>query len=46
MTIPNYRNQIKIVFFDIDETLIVKNKDYLPESVLPAMRQLKANGII
>ena len=46
MTIPNYRDQIKIVFFDIDETLIVKDKDYLPASVLPAIRGLKANGII
>lgn len=43
---PNYHNQIKIVFFDIDETLLVKDKDYIPDSVLPALRQLKANGII
>lgn len=46
MYIPNYRHQIKIVFFDIDETLIVKDKDYLPATVLPAIRGLKANGII
>ena len=43
---PNLREQIKIVFFDIDETLYVKFKDHLPESVAPALRQLKANGII
>ncbi|OOF58592.1 Cof-type HAD-IIB family hydrolase [Rodentibacter myodis] len=44
--IPNLRNQIKVVFFDIDETLIVKHKDYLPETVLPALKALKTNGII
>lgn len=42
----NYRPQIKIVFFDIDETLLVKNKDYIPDTVLPALQQLKSNGII
>lgn len=46
MMVPNLRDKIKIVFFDIDETLIVKHKDYLPDSVLPAIRKLKANGII
>nr|WP_208120863.1 Cof-type HAD-IIB family hydrolase [Spirabiliibacterium pneumoniae] len=38
--------QIKIVFFDIDETLYVKNKHYLPDTVLPALTKLKDNGII
>ena len=42
----NYRDRIKVVFFDIDETLIVKDKDYLPATVKPAICQLKANGII
>lgn len=46
MKLPNYRHQIKVVFFDIDETLIVKDKDYLPDTVKPAIQQLKANGII
>lgn len=44
--VPNLREQIKIVFFDIDDTLFVKFKDHLPASVAPALRQLKANGII
>lgn len=42
----NYRDRIKVVFFDIDETLIVKDRDYLPATVKPAICQLKANGII
>ncbi|GJJ79994.1 Cof-type HAD-IIB family hydrolase [Pasteurella canis] len=46
MTIPNYREQIKIVFFDIDETLLVKDKDYLPDATVSAIQKLKANGII
>ncbi|WP_373099464.1 MULTISPECIES: Cof-type HAD-IIB family hydrolase [Pasteurellaceae] len=46
MTIPNYRDQIKLVFFDIDETLFVKNKNHLPASVLPAIQKLHANGIL
>ncbi|PVX31817.1 hypothetical protein C8D76_12032 [Pasteurella langaaensis DSM 22999] len=45
-SIPNLREQIKIVFFDIDDTLFVKFKDHLPASVAPALRQLKANGIM
>lgn len=45
-TIPNFRHQIKVVFFDIDETLLVKHKDFIPETVLPALKALKANGII
>ncbi len=44
--IPNLCNQIKVVFFDIDETLIVKHKDFLPETVLPALKALKTKGII
>ncbi|MDU8925068.1 Cof-type HAD-IIB family hydrolase [Pasteurellaceae bacterium LIM206] len=46
MTIPNLRNQIKIVFFDIDETLYVKFKDHLPDSVRTVFHKLKENGII
>lgn len=46
MTIPNLRDKIKIVFFDIDETLIMKFEDILPDSVLPVIRKLKQNGII
>lgn len=46
MTIPDYRNKIKIVFFDIDETLLVKDKDYIPDTVVPALQKLKENGII
>lgn len=42
----NYAEQIKIVFFDIDETLLVKEKDYIPDSVIPALNALKNNGII
>lgn len=33
MTIPNFRDQIKIVFFDIDDTLFVRSKDLLVKSV-------------
>lgn len=46
MKITNYRDQIKIVFFDIDDTLYLKHQDYLPDSIRPAIKQLKANGII
>jgi len=46
MRIPNYRDQIKIVFFDIDETLLVKDEDYIPATVVPAIRKLKENGIV
>lgn len=38
--------QIKIIFFDIDDTLYLKQRDYLPPSIAPAIRQLKARGII
>ena len=37
--------QIKLVFFDIDETLYVKNKALVPPSVYTALRQLKQRGI-
>ncbi|WP_386692498.1 MULTISPECIES: Cof-type HAD-IIB family hydrolase [unclassified Lonepinella] len=46
MNLPNLSDQIKIVFFDIDETLIVKDKDFLPESVLPSIQKLQQKGII
>ncbi|NBI13590.1 Cof-type HAD-IIB family hydrolase [[Haemophilus] felis] len=37
---------IKFAFFDIDDTLYVKNKNYVPESAISAIRKLKQNGII
>lgn len=37
---------IKIIFFDIDETLYVKNKAILPDSVTKVIRGLKRKGII
>ena len=46
MTIPNYRDQIKVVFFDIDDTLFMKQRDFLPATVPVFMRKLKENGII
>ena len=46
MTIPNYRDQIKLVFFDIDDTLFMKQRDFLPATVPVFMRKLKENGII
>ncbi|MFZ7343778.1 Cof-type HAD-IIB family hydrolase [Avibacterium volantium] len=46
MTVPNYRKQIKAVFFDIDETLFVKNKVHFPESARLAIQKLQANGIL
>ena len=46
MTIPNYRDQIKLVFFDIDDTLFMKERDFLPATVPVFMRKLKENGII
>ncbi len=46
MTIPNYRDQIKLVFFDIDDTLFMKHRDFLPTTVPVFMRKLKENGII
>lgn len=38
--------QIKIVFFDIDETLYMKHQQYLPPSVPTALAKLKQKGII
>ena len=38
--------QIKIVFFDIDETLYIKNQKTLPASVHTALEGLKRNNII
>lgn len=38
--------QIKLVFFDIDETLYVKHKDHIPPSVYTAIRKLKERGIV
>lgn len=37
---------IKIVFFDIDETLFMKNHDFLPDSIIPALKKLQEAGII
>lgn len=38
--------EIKIIFFDIDETLMRKSDGYLPPELPSLMQQLKANGII
>lgn len=38
--------QIKLVFFDIDETLYVKDKAFVPPSVYTAIRKLKQRGIV
>ena len=41
------QHPIKIIFFDIDETLYVKSKGYIPASVTQeVLPQLKAKGII
>lgn len=40
-----HSGQIKLVFFDIDDTLYVKNKAYIPNSVYTAIRKLKERGI-
>ncbi|MDR2832158.1 MAG: Cof-type HAD-IIB family hydrolase [Streptococcaceae bacterium] len=37
---------IKIVFFDIDDTLRLKKEDYMPESVLEVFRKLKEKGVL
>ena len=37
---------IKIVFFDIDGTLIDKNKKRISEKMLETLRRLKENGTI
>ncbi|MDD0823364.1 Cof-type HAD-IIB family hydrolase [Mannheimia sp. AT1] len=45
MQIP--KKPIKIVFFDIDDTLYVKHKTYIPQSVTEqVLPRLKAKGII
>ncbi len=46
MNVPNLRQQIKMVFFDIDETLFMKDKDHLSEKVVELFKKLRANGII
>ncbi len=46
MQIPDYSSQIKAVFFDIDETLYMKDTDTLPESVFPALKKLQENNIL
>lgn len=46
MAIPNYRQQIKAVFFDIDETLFVKNKAFFPDTAKLAIQKLQANGVL
>ncbi|MDO4644134.1 MAG: HAD hydrolase family protein, partial [Cardiobacteriaceae bacterium] len=38
--------QPKIVFFDIDDTLFRKWQNFLPDSVLPALRALQKAGIM
>lgn len=46
MSVPNLHGKIKMVFFDIDDTLFHKNSAYLPASVAKAIAKLKAQGII
>ena len=46
MTNTKHSKQIKLVFFDIDDTLYVKNKAYIPPSVYTAIRKLKQRGIV
>lgn len=38
--------KIKIVFFDIDDTLRVKNTGFMPESIQQVFKSLKAKGIL
>ncbi|HEM3462237.1 TPA: Cof-type HAD-IIB family hydrolase [Streptococcus suis] len=38
--------KIKIVFFDIDDTLRVKNTGYIPESIQQVFKSLKEKGIL
>lgn len=45
MPIPN-KNYPKIIFFDIDDTLYLKHQNIVPSSVLIALKQLKAQGVI
>lgn len=46
MTSIKLENPIKIIFFDIDETLFMKDYDLLPESLIPALKKLQESGII
>lgn len=36
--------KIKMVFFDIDDTLRVKNTGYMPESIQRVFKELKKKG--
>lgn len=38
--------KIKMVFFDIDDTLRVKNTGYMPESIQRVFKELKKKGIL
>lgn len=38
--------KIKMVFFDIDDTLRVKDTGYMPESIQKVFKELKAKGIL
>ena len=38
--------KIKIVFFDIDDTLRVKKTGYIPESIKAVFKGLKEKGIL
>ncbi|WP_159542780.1 bifunctional Cof-type HAD-IIB family hydrolase/peptidylprolyl isomerase [Streptococcus halichoeri] len=38
--------KIKMVFFDIDDTLRVKDTGYMPDSIWQVFQQLKAKGIL
>ena len=38
--------KIKMVFFDIDDTLRVKDTGYMPASIEKIFKELKANGIL
>lgn len=38
--------KIKIVFFDIDDTLRIKETGYLPSSIQQVFKSLKAKGIL
>lgn len=38
--------KIKIVFFDIDDTLRVKDTGYIPDSIKTVFKQLKEKGIL
>lgn len=38
--------KIKIVFFDIDDTLRVKETGFIPDSIQTVFKQLKTKGIL